>query len=165
MLRSILVLLAFFLFFSSTASAFPDAEVLGIDGYSPPFDFNITSTVSDFVLISDRRLAVSYGEKLELVDMGEFLLEVLQPPALSSDDETDGVIAGIAYDSGRDQIVASQEDGDILFFKLSDITATPVSLLLADGMKLGPIGSGSRWCDRLCHKQRRYVHPHCCSRQ
>ena len=139
MLRSTLVLLACFLFFSSTASAFPDAEVLGVDGDSPPFNFNITSTISDFVLISDRRLAVSYGETLELVDMGEYLPEILQPPALSSDDDTDGVIGGIAYDSGRNQIVASQDDGDIIFFDLDDITATPESLLLAEGMALGPL--------------------------
>jgi len=139
MLRSILALIISLLLFSSTALAFPDVEVLGVDGTSPPFDFHITSTISDFLLIDDRRLAVSYGETLELVDMGEYLLEVLQPPALTSDDETDGQIMGIAYDFGRNWIIASQDDGDILFYDLDDITATPATLTLVEGMALGPV--------------------------
>jgi hypothetical protein len=124
---------------SSISLAFPDSEVLGPDGDEPPFNFLITSTLSGFVLISDARLAVSYGETLELIDMGKYQSEQEQPPALSSDDETDGIIGGIAYDSGRNQVIASQEDGDLLFFDLSDITATPFSLILAEDKKLGRV--------------------------
>ncbi len=122
-----------------TGVAFPDDEVLGASDANPPFDFGLGATVQNFLLFTDQRLAVSYGETLKLIDTGLYALETDQPPALSADDETDGVLAGLGYDSGRNQLVASQEDGDILFFLLSDITATPVSVTLAEDKKLGPV--------------------------
>ena len=121
--------------------AYPDSEILGSGGANPPFDFGITSTQSGQVLISDRRLALSFGESLRLVDTGYFALESSQPPALNSDDETDGIIADIAYVSTSNEIVASQQDGDLLFFDLDDITATPDSIVVSEGKALGPIAA------------------------
>lgn len=133
--------------------AFPDIEVTGASGSNPPFDFGISSTQSGMLLFTDQRMAVSYGETLQLVDMGFYALESEQPPALTSgssssdeedeetasNDDTTGALAAIAYDSGRGQIIASQEDGDILFYDLSNITEQPDTLTLAEDKKLGPL--------------------------
>ncbi len=119
--------------------AYPSAEVKGAGGVAPPFDFGITGSLSSFLLIKDRTLAVSFAQTLKLIDVGRYALETDQPPALSSTDGTDGVIAGLAYDSSRDRILASQEDGDLLIFDRTKITAKPVSTTLLKGSKLGPL--------------------------
>lgn len=142
LLRSFKVLVFFLLlacFLPASADAYPSAEVLGAGSVNPPFDLGTTSSYSGFLLISDGRMAISYGETVKLVDLGRYALESGQPPVLSADDDTDGVIGGIAYLSGPSKIVASQADGDILYYDLNNITAKPVSVTISENSKLGPI--------------------------
>ena len=140
---AIAALLAVSLFVPMLLFAYPDSEILGAGGTNPPFDFGITSTQSGQLMISDRRLALSFGELLRLVDTGFFALESSQPPAPSSEEDTEGIIAGIAYLSTTNDIVASQQDGDILLFDLDDITATPDSIVVSEGKSLGPLAADS----------------------
>lgn len=119
--------------------AYPDAEITGSSGSNPPFDFSVSSTLTGFFLISDDELAFSYTEHLKLADMGIYDLMADQPPALTTDDETDGNIMGIGYESSRNQIIASQSDGDVLIFDLDDVTAIPQSLTIAEDNSLGPV--------------------------
>ncbi len=123
----------------SRAHAFPDAELIWSAGGGPPFSFGITSTQSGFILSSDRRLIVSYGEVVSLIDVGSFALEAVQPAALSVDALTDGIIAGIGFAPSQNQLLASQEDGDLLFFDMNDPAKDPTSVTLVTGDKLGPI--------------------------
>lgn len=132
-------LLVLFVLFPRICFAYPSAEITGSNAGDPPLSFGVTATISGFGLISDRRLALSYSESLRIADMGYFALESSQPPALNTTDETDGIIGGIAYESSGNIILASQEDGDLLIFDLSDITATPGSIELASGDTLGPV--------------------------
>ncbi len=134
-----LAALALFAMGPGVARAFPSAEKVWSAGGGPPFDFGITSSSSGFLLFSDLELATSYGEVLSLVNMGSFALEPDQPPPLTAEAETDGVIGGIDYTGGSGKIVASQEDGDLLEFTLSRITEEPISHILAEGDKLGPV--------------------------
>ncbi|MFA4875650.1 MAG: hypothetical protein WC690_09965, partial [bacterium] len=108
-------------------------------GGGPPFSFDVTSTYSGFVLASDRRLIVSYGEVVKLIDVGSFTLEAVQPAALTTDDGTAGIISSIGFAGTQNEIIASQENGDVLFFNLSDIAAIPTVLVVATGDKLGPV--------------------------
>lgn len=128
---------------AGAADAYPSAEVTGPSGSDPPFDFDASASFSGFLLTSDERLVVSYGEVLRLIDVGLYALEDDQPPALSSDEGTDGRIAAIAHDSTRGRILASQVDGDLLVFDLSNITNDPVSITVEDNAQLGPIAFDS----------------------
>lgn len=121
------------------ARAYPDAEVTGTAAGFPPFDLGVSSTFSGFLLTSDRRLVVSYGQALGLGDAGHFALEATQPPALTDDDDNDGTLAGIGYSPSRNEIVAPQTDGDIVFFDLDDLSATPPSMTVAADSELGPV--------------------------
>lgn len=134
-----IILITASLISARVARAYPSAEALGVDGLNPPFDFSITATLTGMILTSDERMVVSYGEELKLIDLGSYALEAIQPPALSSTAGTDGTIGGIAYYSGADQIVASQADGDILFFDLGDLSLDPTSVTVADGKALGKV--------------------------
>ncbi|HPQ81894.1 MAG TPA: hypothetical protein PLZ86_09285, partial [bacterium] len=127
------------LFVPAGASAYPSEEVVGSGGGDPPFDIGVTGTVTGFLLFTDERMAVSFGETLLLFNVGRYEAEAEQPPPLSSDDETDGRITAIAHDSAGNRIIASQEDGDLLIFELSDITAEPLTFTVADGAELGPL--------------------------
>lgn len=131
------------LFPAGAAHAYPSAEVIGPSGSDPPFDFDVTASFSGFLLTSDEQLVVSYGEAFRLIDVGSYTLEDDQPPALSSDEGTDGRIAAIAHDDSRGRILASQEDGDLLVFDLSNITNDPVSIDVQDSAQLGPIAFDS----------------------
>ena len=121
------------------ASAYPNAEVAGSGGINPPFDMGVNDTVTGFMLFTDERIAVSYGETLRLFNVGRYEADALQPPVLTVDAGTDGRIAAIAYDSTRDRIVASQEDGDLVIYDLSDITAEPETFTVVENAELGPI--------------------------
>jgi len=121
------------------AHAFPDAEVQWSEGGGPPFSLGVTSTVSGFLLSSDERLLLSYSDVLELVDMGAYSLEPEQPPALSEDAETDGIIQGLAYNGAAEKILASQDDGDLLEFAIATITEDPLSVIVEEGSTLGPV--------------------------
>lgn len=131
--------LAFFLLLPRVLFAFPNVEVLGSGSANPPFDFGVTNTLSGFIVMSDDQMALSYGESLKLVNLGSYALESSQPPALTIEAGTDGVLGGIVYDSDRARIIASQEDGDILLFNLNDITSQPSTFVVADNDRLGPI--------------------------
>jgi VCBS repeat-containing protein len=121
------------------ASAFPDVEVDFSEGGGPPFSFGITSTASGCLLLSDRRLVVSYGEVLKLFDMGTFAAETTQPPALSVDDGDAGIIMGIAGSSNSTQLFASQDSGNLLIFSLEDVASKPQVIKVAEADKLGPL--------------------------
>ncbi len=125
--------------FIRPAFCFPDAEVLGAGAVEPPFDFDITSEVSGFALITDSLLAVSFASTLKLVDLNNYTTEVIQPAPLSSDDGTDGIISDIFYSSARDEIIMTQQDGDIIIYSVPRISETPVSVTIADGNVLGPV--------------------------
>jgi len=124
---------------SPSSHAYPSAEVLGASSSNPPFTFDINASITGITKINDRRFAISYADTLILVDMGLYALESDQPPVLSEDDGTDGNLTAIAYASSKSWIIASQDDGDILFFDLDDITAVPYSITLSIGNMLGPI--------------------------
>lgn len=135
----LVVLLAASLLFPRFAGAYPSAEVVGTGGANPPFDLGLTGTFTGFLLLSDGRMAVSYGEVLKLVDLGRYALETDQPPALSVDEGTDGRIGALAYVSASGTILASQEDGDLLLFSLASITAQPQTYVVQADAQLGPI--------------------------
>lgn len=126
-------------FSSLRLHAYPNAEVLGTGSVNPPFDLGATSAYSGFLMITDGRMSISYGETMKLVDLGTYALEAAQAPAPSSTDGTNGVIGGLAHDSGASNILASQEDGDLLFYSLNNITATPTSMVVSAGSRLGPL--------------------------
>lgn len=139
-MRKLPILILFFLFaLPVRVLGYPNAEVLGTGSANPPFDFSVSSSYTGFLLTSDRRMVISYSEVLKLIDLGSYALESAQPPPLSSDDGTDGIIAAIAYDSAASKIYAAQEDGDVLVFDLTNITADPTSITVAQNDKLGPI--------------------------
>lgn len=121
--------------------AYPDAEITSTESGYPPLDFGVTAELSGFHMISDRRLALSYSESVKIFDMGHYAAESSQPPALTSDHDTDGVIGGIVYESTENNIYASQDDGDLLVFSLADITATPVSITLLADKVMGPVAA------------------------
>lgn len=132
-----LLLTVLFFMCSARALAYPSEEIVATSG--PPFNFNVTSSLSGFLLLDDTRLALSFGERLRLIDTRSFSEETSQPPALSADDDTDGTLMGIAFDSPTNVILASQDDGDLLFFDLDTMTIDPESLTLAAGKELGPL--------------------------
>ncbi|MFH1873648.1 MAG: hypothetical protein ABH859_00470 [Pseudomonadota bacterium] len=139
MKSKILILFLALLLLPGSLLAFPDQERTGLSGANPPYDYSFTDDITGRVLIDDERLAVCYGETLRLVDMASFAVESDQPPALSVDAGTDGRLRGLAYSSQQNYLYATQNDGDVLRFDLANITATPISISIADGNELGPI--------------------------
>ncbi len=139
------VLALFFALFvaAGEAFAFPDVEIDWTYAGEPPFSFGISGTPSGFDLWSDTELAVSYSKTLQLIDTGAYADEATQPFDISSDTDTDSVIKGIAYVSSAAEIVASQEDGVLLVFPMSDVSAKPTFVTLAEGNELGPIAVDS----------------------
>ncbi|MFH0798953.1 MAG: hypothetical protein V2A66_02085 [Pseudomonadota bacterium] len=129
--------------------AYPSPEVIGIGGVDPPFDFGVTSNLSGFLLASDQLLLMSYGQSLALVDVGSYALEPVQPPlppsitVTNSDGTTSSVSAGnitaIAYDSGRNNVLASMQSGHLFNYDLNNVSADPSDVKLVDGDTLGPI--------------------------
>ncbi|MBI4211082.1 MAG: hypothetical protein HY540_00445, partial [Deltaproteobacteria bacterium] len=132
-----LLLTVVFLVLPQICFSYP-SEVLSVSG-GPPFNFTITSGITGFQLISDSRLAVSFSETLMLIDLAAFAKESTQPAALTADDEIDGNILGLAYDANANDILASQQDGDVLFFDLDDVSALPKSVTVSADKRLGPI--------------------------
>ncbi len=125
------------------ASAYPDAAIVWEAGGGPPFDYGILSTPNRFLLMSDTELAVSYGKIIKLIDAGSYALQSQQPPDLTEDEDTDSILSAIAYVDSSDEIVASQENGNLLSFALSDITASPNILEIAQDHVVGPIAVDS----------------------
>ena len=134
-----LILFLVLVFIPTSLLAFPDQERTGTSGSSPPYDFDFTDNITGQVLIEDRTLAVTYSETLQLVDLAQYAVESDQPPVLSEDDDTDGLLIGLAYSSQQNYLYATQNDGDVLRFDLDDITAEPISITIAEGNGLGPI--------------------------
>jgi hypothetical protein len=122
-----------FVSWSSLAFSYPDKEIVGTGDVDPPFDFGITANLTGFILTSDTSLAVSYADILKMIDTGRYEVAKDQPPAPNADDNTDSNLAGIAYDATGGQIVASNQDGDVVIYSLSDITAKPQVIDVTDG--------------------------------
>lgn len=130
-------------FLPRIALSYPSEEVVWTAGSGPPFSIGVSATLSGFLLDGDDRLIMSYGEVIELVDLGTFAAEPTQPLPFSVDDNTDGIVMGIGLASAQSQLVISQDDGDVLFLNLSDVTAKPAILTITAGNKLGPVAIDS----------------------
>ncbi len=128
---------------AGTASAYPDAEIDWAFGGGPPFDFGITGTPSGFDIISDTEVSASYGKVLKLIDTGSYSLEAEQPFDISSDTDTDSVIAAVNYVSSSSEIPASLESGTLLVFPLANVASKPKFVQITEGNDLGPIAVDS----------------------
>ncbi|MBI4126205.1 MAG: hypothetical protein HY465_01805, partial [Deltaproteobacteria bacterium] len=132
----------FFLFFVPiSAWSYPSREITATGG--PPFTLSITGELTGMVLIDDETMALAYGDVMSLIDLRRYTRATSQAPALTTADETDGNIMGIAHDDVDDRIVAAQVDGDILLFDLNHITDTPITFTVSSTAQLGPIAVDS----------------------
>ena len=128
------------------AIAFPDEEVAVID-------FGLTSSPLCFVMIGDEQAAVTDGINLKLINMAQYALESTQPPTPQDDEDaendddngtdTPGIINSIVYDSTHSRIWGAQDDGDVIYFDLNNISELPRVITVAEGKSLGPIAIDS----------------------
>ncbi len=125
---------------ATSAYAFPDHEVLGIDG-QPPFNFGFTDTATSFYLKSNRILLETYGLTLAVVDLAYYALTDPQPFDITTDDDTtnDSPFTSSAYLSASDKVLVGQERGHILIYSLAAPADAPVDVIIAEGDSLGPI--------------------------
>ncbi|MFH1830963.1 MAG: hypothetical protein ABH871_09345 [Pseudomonadota bacterium] len=139
LLFSLLMILAL----AGNANAYPDAEIVWAAGGGPPFSYSVSSTPSGFFLLSDTEMALSFGKIIKLIDAGSYAEEASQPPDITTDEDTNSIITAIAYVESSKEILASQENGNLLVFAMSDITAEPEIVIVAEDHTMGPIAVDS----------------------
>lgn len=126
----ILLLISSFLLISNTLYSYPDEEKaqLSLTGVG-------AQAVQMYLSTDNRYLYLGYNNKVSIVDLGSFDLAATQPYDFSADSELAGVVGGLALSSSK--MYVSKDDGKVLRFTLSDISAKPTNITISSGVVLG----------------------------
>ena len=123
-----------FLFSPGVVFAYPSSERVQLD-------FSFGDDPSGFVISDDNRyLIYAVSQTWSIVDLADFTKPTgAQPPALSTTDETDGVIQDLVFYNSTNEVYGCQDDGDIIRFDLDDLTKDIVSTIVSKDADLGPM--------------------------
>ncbi len=88
---------------------------------------------------NNRYLFVAYGQNLKMIDLGTFALAEEQPPELTEEAGTLGVIKDLAYSAVNNELYAVQDDGDLLIYNVSKITLQPSVIRILSSTTLFPL--------------------------
>lgn len=132
----VFVLVLSIFIFSKTSFGYPDEEKaqLSLTGVS-------AKSVQMSITSDNRYLYVGANDDLSIVDLGFFDLALVQPYDITLSADTDNPIGGFVLSTSS--LFASQTNGNILNFQLSDITSKPSITTLSSSIILGKMAINS----------------------
>ena len=103
-------------------------------------NLGISQAIGGMAITSDNRyLFIAYGQNLKMIDLGTYALAAEQPPELTEEAGTLGVIKDLAYSAVNNSLYAVQDDGDLLIYNVGNITAQPSNVQIKANTTLFPL--------------------------
>lgn len=123
--------------FSGALLAYPNSEKAQVA------ITDVTAQAVQTYLTSDNRyLYVGFNNKVKIIDLGAFALKSSgQPYDFGADTDFSGIVGGLTLSANR--LYVSKDDGKILSFDLTDLTAKPTSITISSGTELGKMAINS----------------------
>ncbi len=128
-LRRCIIGLIVFLLQSRVGWAYPSVE-------KTTLDLGLNTATAMRIDADRQRLYVISNGALEVVDLATFAMASATPFDLSSDEDLEGSLRGMAMKPGVDHLYATQDGGSLIVYDLDDLAAEPTEIVIATGKDL-----------------------------